>query len=269
MADEMDTTGTGGGGGDNSMRTALKRKSTIAQQAVHQAAHSAKKNLKKTIKDQNNQQTMSLVFYSLFELYKAVTASLLILFVTQECSDGECTIEENFHTDDGDTHGMKKLYQAGLAFNFATLAVFGVLYLLEILREKRLIEYLEENPEALFTNDAVGEALQFLDAEKLKTILFIEKWYKTCGGLAIVMYLTNIIVSGLIIQHYSVGFYTWISFMTLTLFIAKKFIAVYFLIKTDSHIYLSAYMTNPLQYNDVDPEYKLPVARAHDAANVV
>jgi hypothetical protein len=237
MADEMDVSG---------------KRASKAQLLLNAETQKA---IKKTLTGQNFQQNLSLLFSALFELYKALTASMLIIFVTQECSGGECTVEENFHTDDSDTSGIRKLYQAGLAFNFTTLSVFMVLYLLEIAREQYLIEYMEENPDALFTNEAVGKALTYLDIDKLATILLVEKWYKRVGGVAIVMYLTNIIVSAVVIQHYSVGFYTWISFLTLTLFIAKKFIGTYFLIQTETNVYLSAYMTNPLQYNDVDPEH--------------
>ena len=230
--------------------------SNIAKLVSKKARKSVKKKLELTQK-QNFQQTVSLVCQAVFEIYKAVTASLLIVFVTQECSDGECSAEENLHTDDGDSSGLKKLYTVGLAFNFATLFIFMCMYILEVAREHYLIAYLEENKEALITNEAVGEALRFLEPQKLKTVLSIEKYYKVVGGLAIVMYLTNIILSAIIIWHYSAGFYTWISFLTLTLFIAKKFVATYFLITAEANVYLSAYMVNPLQYNDVDPKHKL------------
>ena len=70
------------------------------------------------------------------------------------------------------------------------------------------------------------------------------------------MYIINIIISAIVISNYSVGFYTIISFITLVLFILKKFINIYYMIKSEEHVFLSSYMTNTLQYNDVDPDYK-------------
>lgn len=243
----------------SSAKLLVKRASQKVQKTTGEVTQKFKQGTSKVateVQGQNFQQRCSMIFSALFEMYKALTASLLIIFVTQECADGECSMAENMQTDDTKSAAWQQLYHAGLAFNFATLCVFTSMYLLEIKREQYLIEYLEENPAAKIDNDSVGAALKYLDTDKLSTILVIEKWYKRIGAFAIIMYLTNIVVSVLVIQHHSAGYYTWFSLLTLVLFIAKKFIATYYLIRADSNIYLSAYLSNPLQYNDVDPDYK-------------
>lgn len=225
--------------------------------------------LKKTIKhslktvntkleDQNFMQTKSLIFQVSFESYKAITASLLILFVTQSCSGSDCSIEQNlYHSDyDDDSVFLKDFYTTGLVINFLTLFVFIVLYIFEIKREIYLIRYLEENEDSLNDPKTVSENLKYLDPEKLEFILWIEMWYKRIGTVSIAMYIINIAVSAFVVSHYSVGFYTLVSFLTLVLFILKKFIGIYYMIQAEDNIFLSSYMTNTLQYNDVDPDYR-------------
>jgi hypothetical protein len=207
------------------------------------------------LKDQNFMQMLSLTPQALFEVYRALTASLLIVFVTQTCSGGECSAEENAAVDDDGVEA--RVYTAGLAVNYFTLAIFMTMYAFEIKRELLLIEYLEENVKKDIDNESVGEALKDIDEAKLQSILQVEKWYKYVGAFAIAMYLINLILSAIIISRYSDGFYTIISFATFVLFIAKKFIAVFWIIYSDPNVFLSAYLTNTLQYNDVDPKHKL------------
>ena len=111
--------------------------------------------LNNKLEDQNFMQIKSLIFQVTFESYKAITSSMLILFVTQSCSDSECSIQQNlYHSDYDDDHVYKKdFYIFGLYINFFTLLIFTILYIFEIRREIYLIKYLEENQETL--NDII------------------------------------------------------------------------------------------------------------------
>ena len=224
--------------------------------AVHKQALVVKDAVYKKLNDQNFMQSYYTIFAVGFELYKAVTSSLLIVFVTQKCNGKECSTGDNMKVDD-DEQVQSTMYESGLILNFITLFVFLILYVFEITREFYLIQYLEENKDAKKDSKAVAVAFKNIEASKLETICYIELWYKRIGAASIFMYILNIVVSAYVISYHSVGFFTAVSFITLVLFIVKKFINIFCLINADENIYLSAYSTNTVQYNDVDPDHKI------------
>ena len=86
----------------------------------------------------NNQdliQKLSIVPVVVFEVYKVMVSSFLILFVPQKCDDHVCQLNENLVLDN-------ELYNTGLVLNFITMFSFIVFYFYEIKRENRLIAYL-------------------------------------------------------------------------------------------------------------------------------
>ena len=213
--------------------------------------------------DQNFMQKFYLISSGAFEIYRAITSSLLIVFVTQSCGEGdECSLTENVSVDD-DGYSAD-MYTVGLSINFATLFVFIFMYILEFRREHYLIEYLEENINRKNDKETIDAAMRNIAPAKLHHIRSIEKWYKRIGACAISMYIINIIVSAVIIVPYSTGLYTAISFFTFVLFIAKKFVAVYFVISAEENVFLSAHITKTLQYNDIDPKHRLDAPRPYD-----
>ena len=97
---------------------------------------------KSLMENQNTMQTLSVVMWVSLEIYKALTASLLIIFVTQNansCAGSQCSAEENASADD-DHPADRDLYITGLCWNYSTFFVFVCLYTIEILREVRLIQ---------------------------------------------------------------------------------------------------------------------------------
>ena len=75
----------------------------------------------------------------LFEFYRVISCSLLILFIPQKCENTICSINDKLQW-------KTTFYGISLTYNFITLFVFCFLYFLEIRRENILIKYLDVNP---------------------------------------------------------------------------------------------------------------------------
>ncbi len=202
------------------------------------------------IQEQDFKQRVSMVFVVMFELYRVLVSSLLIVFVPQKCNGHLCTLKENLLSS-------SIFYYAVLVFNFVTLGVFATMYAFEIWREHLLIEYLEVNPTTPNRNSIVELTLsEGLAPKKKSHIMYIVQCYKKVGACAIVMYIVNAILSGIIISQYILGNQTVTSFVTNVLFMVQKFIDVYYTISSEPNIFLSAYLRVKVQFNDVDPEHR-------------
>jgi hypothetical protein len=199
--------------------------------------------------NQDLMQKLGVIPTVLFELYKVMVSSFLILFVPQNCDGHVCTLSENLVTPDN-------LYTGGLVINFLTMGTFLIFYLCEILRENKLICYLEVNQSFPADNESVGTALKALPEEKLSSIYSIDKKYQWAGWTALTMFVTNTILSGFVVYKYYLDNQTTSTYITNILFMVTKLADIYSTVNTDKNIFYSAYHKCKLQYNDVDPDKK-------------
>ncbi len=211
------------------------------------------------LEDQDKMQKYSVGISASMELYRVLVSSLLILFVPQDCGAGSvddgaatkvCSYSENMES-------AGTVYSAGLALNFVTLGVILLMYAIEIKRENRLISYLEVNKNLPFDNESVGYALEKgLSKERRESILSLDSWFQRIGALAMLFFVANVVLSGIVVYDYSLGSQTTSTFVTNVLFMTDKMSNVYFTIATDKNILLSSYMKSKVQFNDVDPDKK-------------
>ena len=91
---------------------------------------------------QDYTQKCKLFFIFIFEMYKILTSSLLVVLVPQTCNDGErmCSFSENF--ENLDPYNSFALY-----YNFFTSICFFLYYLVEIYRERLFIRLLDVDQE--------------------------------------------------------------------------------------------------------------------------
>jgi hypothetical protein len=202
------------------------------------------------LKNQDFMQKIGILPTVLVELYKVLVSTLLILFVPQKCGDHVCSINENFVTEN-------HLYTSGLTINFITLFSFLIFYCVEVKRENRLITYLEVNPTIPTDNESVGKALTFLPNDKKDNIISVDKKYQIMGGLSLILFMLNSIISGVVVYEYYLDNQTTSTFITNILFMTTKLGDIYSIANTEQNIFYSAYLKNKLQYNDVDPDKKL------------
>lgn len=195
--------------------------------------------------DQDTTQRINVSIQVLLEMYRVITSSLLILFVPQICDDHICTTTENLVWE-------TSTYNAGLCFNFISMAFLVNMYYLELVRENRLIKYLKVNPELANNNEEVGKQLQLLSDSKKNKIFTINKYYRLSFYVAACIYSLNMMVSAAAVNKYYAGSQTTSTFVTYVLFIATKFASVKTLVSTDKNIFYSAYIKANVQFNDVD-----------------
>ena len=203
--------------------------------------------VKDKLNDQDFNQKISISSVVALEMYRVIVSSFLVLFVPQKCDDHVCSLKENMVLEN-------HLYNAGLIFNFITMASFLAMYTFEIKRENRLITYLEVNKSVPTDNVSVGNALAKLQVSKRDSIWELDKYYMYSGFTSINIFIINTILSGFVIYKYYLDSQTTTTYITNILFMVTKLIDVYANVNTEKNIFYSAYMKGKIQYNDVDPD---------------
>lgn len=199
------------------------------------------------LNDQDFMQKVGMGPVVALEMYRVIVSSFLVLFVPQKCDDHVCTLSENMVLE-------HDLYNAGLVFNFLTMAAFLAMYTLEVKRENRLITYLEVNKGQASDNASVGLALEKLPLDKRDSIWELDKYYIYSGWTAIVMFIINTILSGFVVYEYYLDSQTTSTYITNILFMVTKLLDVHSNVNTEKNVFYSAYLKGKVQYNDVDPD---------------
>ena len=202
---------------------------------------------------QDTNQKLGVTIAVAVEIYRALIASFLILFVPQKCYDSVqgdhvCSFSENAQT------GSDPLYNAGFAFNCITMIAFVALYYAEVRREIKLIAYLDVNPSRPSDNESVGQVLEKIQPQHKDAILYYDSLYIKAGYMTIGCFAINSVLSGIVVYNYYLDDKTTTTFITSLLFVIQKLQQVYVTLKTDKNIFYSAYLTSKLQYNDLDKD---------------
>ena len=202
---------------------------------------------------QDTNQKIGVTIAVAVEIYRALIASFLILFVPQKCYDSVqgdhvCSFSENAET------GPDPLYNAGFVFNCITMAAFVALYYAEVRREVKLIAYLDVNPNRPSDNESVGQVLEKIQPQHKDAILYYDSLYIKAGYITIGCFTINSILSGLVVYKYYLDDKTTTTFITSLLFVIQKLQQVYVTLKTEKNVFYSAYLNSKVQYNDLDKD---------------
>jgi hypothetical protein len=199
------------------------------------------------LKDQDFMQKFNVSISFILELYRVLMGTMLIMFVPQKCGENMCGLTDNMFKS-SDT------YSANAGINIATLIAFVYLYVVEMRRETTLINYLDINKEFASDNDSVGEALLLLPDKKRHLVLNLDHSYQHASYIALFFFLANTIFSGYSVYRNYLDSKTTSVFITNVLFLAGKLIQTNSLANTEENIFYSAYLTDRIQYNYVDPD---------------
>jgi hypothetical protein len=206
--------------------------------------------IKEYTMSQDFQQHVCMGVSVTIELYRVLVSTLLILFIPQDCGGGQmCSLLENMASSDN-------VYTTGISFNFITFGVFLILYAIEISREKKLIKYLEVNPQIPSDNESLTLIFDIIPIEYKNKIYRLDYYYQKTTYVCVLLFIVNTIISGIVIYHYSLGNQTTTTFITNVLFMATKVYDSYSIANTEKSIFYSAYMRNHVQFNDIDPSFK-------------
>ena len=208
-------------------------------------------NMNATMADQDFKQKTGVYSSLIMELYRVLMGSFLILFVPQKCGNDLCGLTEQIGS------GVV-LNDVAFGFNIFTFTLFLGMYYTEVRRETKMIEYLHVNKELPSDAEAVGEALTRLSDTKRQAILNWDHYYQYMGLAAGCGFIVNSGLSSVVIFDHYLDNKTLTVFITNLVFMALKLSETYTITNTKENIFLSAYLQNRVQYNDVDPDKILP-----------
>ena len=199
------------------------------------------------LSDQDFTQKLNVYISFIFELYRVVMGSFLILFVPQKCGEELCTMMEPIQNGN-------QLTNAAFGVNIATFCLFLCMYYAEITRENKMITYLHVNKEEPCDDDAVCEALKKLPVDKKQSILLWDKRYLRTGQVALFGFIANAVLSSIVIYDNFLDSKTTSALITNILFMALKINETYSITNTSENIFYSAYLNERVQFNDADPD---------------
>ena len=199
-----------------------------------------------TVSSQDFLHRVYLIMSVSIELYRVLVSTLLIIFIPQNCDGKMCTMKQNLES-------KEYTYNAGLIFNFITLASFMMLYAFEITRENNLIKYLEVNPRNPHDNESLAIIFDKIPDKYRNKIYRIDYYYQKISYVCLLIFTVNVTLSGIIIYQYSLGNQTTTNFITNVLFMLTKVYDTYYVANTGKSIFYSAYMRDHVQFNDIDP----------------
>ena len=206
-----------------------------------------KTTMKAIMNNQDNQQKIMMAITFLFELYRVIMSTLLVLFVPQQCDEGPCSVSDK-------TSPQDQFEAFTLVFNFITFSSFLVMYILESKRELHLINYLDINRFKPRDNESVGNELDNLSLTRRNRIEVSELNYQYSSYLNMVLFLLNSLFSAIVVFNSFLDSKTITVFLTNILFMTSKLYDVYNTVNTKPYVFLSAYLTRKIQYNDIDPD---------------
>ena len=204
---------------------------------------------------QDCRQRVLMGFECIIELYRVIIGSCLIWFIPHSCdSDADsASLMRNGEKQNQPCGWFPEgVHSYAIFLNLMTFVSFLALYGIEVYRENALISYLEVTPLLGTDNECVGEIVAKMDPKKRTHLYRIDTVYFGLGGFCMCAFGANSIFSGIVLLH-NIDNKTVTTFVTDILFMMTKLYRIHYVINTEKNIFYSAYMTNFVQFNDLDP----------------
>ncbi len=205
----------------------------------------------------DNRELVITYLLTAVEGFKVLLACMLAVFVPQACDDVDgkgthtCTFNENFSN-------LTDYNVFVLAWNFFTLLGVMRFYAVQSRRETYLITHLEVNKD--LADNGLGASLEKYDKIKSRVGDHNRSLFKWTG-ISLVMFLMNAVFSAvLIFGFYYDGFRSVTALLTnVMLVIGRLFSVLDISYGCANHkcLALSTVRSEPISFNDVDPEYKV------------
>lgn len=178
------------------------------------------------------------------EMYRVVIGTCLITFVPQMCGNTSCKYVWMVTGN--------SIFDVAFYANVVTLFSFLCLYAIELVRENRIITYLEVNPYIGTDNKVVEEIVGKLNPVKRMNLYRIDTIYVSLATFCMVCFGVNTTLSGVVLLR-DLENKTIFGFITSILFMMTKLYRIYVVINTEKNVFYSAYLMNFVQFNDLDP----------------
>ena len=184
----------------------------------------------------------------MLEFYKILMGTFLTIFVPRDCGNRVCTLTDNYN-DDEIFHRMTFIY------NSICFSIVMYLYYTEIKRENWCITYLDiDDDKALENLD--DEIERYPDIKK--TMLIMNKKYRTASMICIITQLINIMLScGDILSNHA-GNASLTPLISYIMLIMMKLYNSYYISYSSlvNERAYSAYLKGPKTYNAIDLDHR-------------
>lgn len=206
-------------------------------------------------------ERLKIIFLFFLQSYKVIMGCLLVVFVPQNCGDHMCTVTDNLYN-------QNTFHQACLSFNYISVILFTICYIIELKRENWCVEYLDINKD--FSDNHLENVIG--DRPELKKqIMTINNRYYISTRITMGFYVINLILSSIYIFFKSLGLTTLTSYLSFVLLIVMKLNNAY-LISADTKNndrLLSSYMCEYQSFNVIDKDHVIePVLKKDDNGEV-
>ena len=211
--------------------------------------------------DQDLKERLKIGALWVFQSYKVIMGSLLILFVPQKCeelveysgsTDGEyetkiCSVSDNLNKKDDLFHDIT------LGFNFLCVGLFLVTYVVELRRENWCVKHLDINHD--FPDNHLDDIIDTKPELKIELHKKNNRYFKITS-LTSGVYMINLILSSIIIYDNYVGIQAVTSYTSYVALILLKIYNSLFIgydsLKNDKA--LSGYITEFSSFNVFDKD---------------
>lgn len=197
--------------------------------------------------DVDLKERLKIVFLFFLQSYKVLMGCLLVVFVPQECDTHVCTISDNLYN-------QNTFHLVCLSFNYISIILFLICYIIELKRENWCVEYLDINKD--YSDNHLKNILDNRPELK-KQIMIINDRYYISTRLTMICYIINLILSSVYIFYKSLGLTTLTSYLSFVLLIVMKLNNA-FLISADTKKndrLLSSYMSEYQSFNVIDKDH--------------
>jgi hypothetical protein len=198
-----------------------------------------------------------------FEIYKTMIGSYLTIFTPQKCNNGICTLYENLVPKDN-------MEIVALCINSVMAASLLFEYTIELMREKILRMYFENDPRLPVEKEYFTNLLGILDtkratmfSEQSALISVIFRLYRRIAIILLSIYVVNICISANVIYKNYYDKSSLFGFTTNALFIVFKMANILKIAIHSIKIPYSAYIDSPVAFNSLRPQYIRPEIKNH------
>ncbi len=211
--------------------------------------------------DQDLKERLKIGALWLFQSYKVIMGSLLLLFVPQKCeelieysgsSDGEyesaiCSVSDNLNKKDDLFHDIT------LGFNFLCVGLFLITYIVELRRENWCVKNLDINHD--FPDNHLDDIIDQKPELKMELRKKNARYFKITSITSSV-YMINLLLSSIIIYNNYVGIQAVTSYTSYVALILLKIYNSLFISYTSLHNdkALSGYITEFSSFNVFDED---------------
>ena len=190
----------------------------------------------------SNSQRVFILLYSLFEVYRVIISSYLIVFVPQSCGGYSCTILQNVKPNDD-------LEVAAISINTFMAFYFVVLFSIEFAREKQIRKYLIADKATSTDKDYLIKMLTAMDATSRDDILRLNNLYRIHSHTLLILFFVNMGISCTVIYKNYLNNTTVTVFITNALFMINRIHKALKITSSGEYNIYSAYRTESMVYN--------------------